>query len=122
MGLAADRGNGVRQRPGCHDTGGTSRCSACSRHCTHKLSGAKVRSPAVGYRGRMVGGTPEARLPHSRWRELGRLEPDRLAWIALAGLLLVGAAFLYHETRGTTLTWDDWGWVLERRGGGVDTF
>jgi hypothetical protein len=70
----------------------------------------------------MVGGRPAARLRHSRWRDLGRLEPDRLAWIALAVLLLVGAAFLYHETRGTTLTWDDWGWVLDRRGGGVDTF
>jgi hypothetical protein len=70
----------------------------------------------------MVGGTPKARLRHSRWRDLGRLEPDRLAWIAFAGLLLVGAAVLYYETRGTTLTWDEWGWVLDRRGGGLDTF
>jgi hypothetical protein len=50
------------------------------------------------------------------------MEPDRLAWIALAGLLVVGAAFIYYETRGTTLFSDEWGWALERRGGGLDTF
>ncbi|MDX6661585.1 MAG: hypothetical protein QOJ55_2407, partial [Solirubrobacteraceae bacterium] len=41
-------------------------------------------------------------MPHDRWRGLRRMEPDRLAWIALAGLLVVGAAFIYYETRGTT--------------------
>src|SRR3954454_3340829 len=54
------------------------------------------------------GATLKARLPNSRWRGLGRLEPDRLAWIALAGLLLVGAAILYYETRGTTFSTDEW--------------
>jgi hypothetical protein len=61
-------------------------------------------------------------LAHDRWRGPNRLEPDRLAWIALAGLLLVAAAFLYNETRDTTLWTDEWGWALDRRGGGLDTF
>jgi hypothetical protein len=51
-----------------------------------------------------------------------RLQQDRLAGIALAGLLLLGAAILYYETRGTTFSTDEWGWVLDRRGGGLDTF
>jgi len=38
--------------------------------------------------------------------------------------VLLGAAALLvvHETRGTTLWFDEWQWALERRGGGVDTF
>jgi hypothetical protein len=70
----------------------------------------------------MVGGTPKGRLLHSRLGGLGRLDPNRLVWIGLAGLLLVGAAFLYHETRGTTLWFDEWEWALDRRGGGLDAF
>jgi hypothetical protein len=50
------------------------------------------------------------------------MELDRAAWMGLVGLLLVGAAFLYYETRGTTLWVDEWGWALDRRGGGLDTF
>ncbi|HEV7461049.1 MAG TPA: hypothetical protein VGN78_10965 [Solirubrobacteraceae bacterium] len=69
-----------------------------------------------------AGATLSARISHGRWRGLTRLGPDRLAWIALAGLLVVGAAFLYYETRGTTLWTDEWTWALERRGGGLDTF
>ena len=61
-------------------------------------------------------------MPDDRLRGLRRMEPDRLAWIALAGLLVVGAAFIYYETRGTTPLADEWGWALERRGGGLDTF
>jgi hypothetical protein len=69
-----------------------------------------------------AGRTLRARIPHGRWRGLSRLESDRLAWIALGGLLLLGAVFLYYETRGTTISTDEWGWVLDRRGGGLDTF
>jgi hypothetical protein len=37
--------------------------------------------------------------------------------------MLVGAGlFLYHQTRGTTLWFDDWGWALHRRGGSVGTY
>jgi hypothetical protein len=47
---------------------------------------------------------------------------ERRAWIALAGLLAIAAVFLLHETRGTTLWFDEWTWALTRRGGGLDTF
>lgn len=43
-------------------------------------------------------------------------------WIALAGLLVVVGAYLLYITRGTTLWFDEWEWVAERRGGGVGTF
>src|SRR5215211_7153026 len=46
----------------------------------------------------------------------------RRAWIALLALLAVAAVFLLHETRGTTLWFDEWTWALTRRGSGVDTF
>jgi len=44
------------------------------------------------------------------------------AWHALALLLAVGAAFLLHENRGTTLWIDEWSWAFERRGNDVETF
>jgi hypothetical protein len=47
---------------------------------------------------------------------------ERRAWIALTGLLVLGGAFLLRETRGTTFWFDDWTWILGRRGAGVDTF
>ena len=43
-------------------------------------------------------------------------------WIALSLLLVLTAAFLYRETRGTTLWIDEWSWALDRRGGGLDTY
>ncbi len=43
-------------------------------------------------------------------------------WIALTLLLVLAAAFLYRETRGTTLWFDEWSWALRRRGSGLDTF
>lgn len=45
-----------------------------------------------------------------------------LAQIALVALLIAAAAFLYYQTRGTTLLPDDWKWALYRRGDNVDTF
>jgi hypothetical protein len=46
---------------------------------------------------------------------------SRIAWTALA-LLLVGTAVLvFYETRDTTLWFDEWPWALDRRGGGLET-
>jgi hypothetical protein len=53
-------------------------------------------------------------------RRLTRLEPSRLTWIALALLLAGTAVFLFRETRGTTLWFDEWSWAIDRRGGGLD--
>jgi hypothetical protein len=50
-----------------------------------------------------------------RWR-------DRYSWIALTALLAVAAALIWHETRGTTLWFDEWQWALYRRGNDLDTF
>jgi hypothetical protein len=50
-----------------------------------------------------------------RWR-------DRYSWIALTALLVVAAAFLWHETRGTTLWSDEWHWALYRRENDLGTF
>src|SRR5919199_2460546 len=47
---------------------------------------------------------------------------ERRAWIALAGLLAIAAVLLVHETRGTSLWFDEWTWALTRRGGDLDTF
>src|SRR2546430_385943 len=46
---------------------------------------------------------------------------DRAPWLALAALLLISALVLYHETRGTTLWFDEWEWALNRRGGSLAT-
>jgi hypothetical protein len=42
-------------------------------------------------------------------------------WIALSLLLVLTAAFLYRETRDTTFWFDEWTWVLDRRGGDLDS-
>lgn len=67
-------------------------------------------------------GVPKTRPVECGLRRGGRLEPDTLAWIALALLLLAMAPLLYVETRGATFWFDEWHWVLERRGNGVDAF
>lgn len=64
----------------------------------------------------------EASFRSAPRRALTRLRPATLTWIALALLLLVAAAFLFYETRGTTFWFDEWSWVLDRRGGDLDTF
>jgi hypothetical protein len=53
---------------------------------------------------------------------LTRLEPSTLAWMALAAMLLATGAWLFYETRGTTLWFDEWMWALDRRGNDVGTF
>jgi hypothetical protein len=55
-------------------------------------------------------------------RRLTRLEASRLTWIALAVLLASTAAFLLHETRGTTFWFDEWDWAMRRRGNDLGTF
>ena len=67
-------------------------------------------------------GVPKTRPVEGRLRRAARLEPDTLAWIALALLLLVATRFLYVETRGATFWFDEWQWVLERRGNDLDAF
>jgi len=47
---------------------------------------------------------------------------DGYSFIALGALLVVAAAFLWHETRGTTLWFDEWQWALYRRENDVGTF
>jgi hypothetical protein len=55
-------------------------------------------------------------------RRLTRLEASRLTWVALVVLLAAAAAFLLHETRGTTFWVDEWDWAMRRRGNDVGTF
>ena len=43
-------------------------------------------------------------------------------WIALALLFALTAAALLHETRGTTLWFDEWQWAMDRRGTDAATF
>jgi hypothetical protein len=51
-----------------------------------------------------------------------RLRPSTRALIVLGALLIATAAFLYYETRGTTFWFDEWIWVLHRRGNDLGTF
>jgi hypothetical protein len=73
-------------------------------------------------------GTPDpGRRDRSRsWSgqlaSLSRSPPEWWTWIALAALLLAGAALLAYETRGTTFWADEWQWILTRRGGGPASF
>jgi hypothetical protein len=47
--------------------------------------------------------------------EARRIQPSAAVWGGLVVLLLLAAVFLFHETRGTALWFDDWMWVLGRR-------
>jgi hypothetical protein len=50
------------------------------------------------------------------------LRSPALPWVALACLVVLCGAFLYHETRGTAMWFDEWIWVVHRRGGSLATF
>jgi hypothetical protein len=65
-----------------------------------------------------------AQLPPAIARVLDWAQPRRaaIAWVALGVMLLGVGAFLFHETRGTTLWRDDWTWALHRRGNDLGTF
>src|SRR5947209_3483538 len=51
-----------------------------------------------------------------RSRAVARFYTPTSWWLALGLLGLATALLLYHETRGTTLWFDEWIWVVQRRG------
>jgi hypothetical protein len=53
---------------------------------------------------------------------LARLRPSPRGWIGLCVFLVVGGAFLYHQTSGTTFWSDEWLWAQYRRGNDLGTF
>jgi hypothetical protein len=61
-------------------------------------------------------------VPYRSWRTATSLNADRLAGMALVLLLVLMGAFLYRETRETTLWFDEWIFVQDRRGSDLDTF
>src|ERR1700680_4819844 len=61
------------------------------------------------------------RLPRPRARWAAALSPAS-AWVALATLLVATGVLLYHETRGTTLWFDEWTWLLHRRGDSLGSY
>lgn len=65
--------------------------------------------------------------PAPRQRIARRIDREWLTssaagWCGLGLLLLVGAVFLYLETRKTTWWLDEWTWALYQRGGSLHTF
>jgi hypothetical protein len=61
-------------------------------------------------------------LQRRRDRPTPAARSARLAWVVL-GVLMVGAAgLIYHETRGTTLWFDEWTWLLHRRTNSLASF
>ena len=50
------------------------------------------------------------------------LTPDRLALPVLCLVAVASAAFIYHQTRGSSFSPDDLTWIGTRRGNGVATF
>src|SRR5436309_15596642 len=50
------------------------------------------------------------------------LRSARSAWLALAVLALCTGVLLFHETRGITAWFDEWIWLLTRRGNSVGSF
>lgn len=77
------------------------------------------RTLSIGVRERR---TVERSTVLERLRELERFDTTRTWWLALGTMLLVGAGFLYYETRGTTFWYDEWTWALTRRGSSLATF
>jgi hypothetical protein len=58
----------------------------------------------------------------ARLQALGQFDFAGRSTLALCVCLAAGGVLLYHETRGTTLWFDEWTWVLQRRGGSLSTF
>jgi multisubunit Na+/H+ antiporter MnhF subunit len=56
----------------------------------------------------------------SAWRR--RVDERRIQLGALALLLAATAVLVYHETRGTSFLFDEWSWILNRRGGSAATY
>jgi hypothetical protein len=63
-----------------------------------------------------------ARFAETQRRLQARIDVARLALPALLVLMVVAAALLLHETRGTTFWFDEWEWALGRRGNSLSTF
>lgn len=57
-----------------------------------------------------------------RWPGLSRGSPALTAWILLAILVVGSGALLYYLARGTTFWFDEWIWILYRRGNDLGTF
>lgn len=61
-------------------------------------------------------------LARRRGQLLAAARSPAAPWAALAVLVIGTGALLFHETRGTTLWFDEWTWLLHRRGGSLSTF
>src|SRR5947209_8249279 len=55
----------------------------------------------------------------SRWPGL---EDERLSWLVLAAGLLMTGGVVYHLTRGTNFWFDEWAWIVGRRGWSASAF
>lgn len=66
--------------------------------------------------------TTRVRFNDAQRRLSERIDPAWAVWTALAVLLVGMAVFLVHETSGTTFWFDEWLWVLGRRGNDLGTF
>ena len=69
-----------------------------------------------------AGNEAGAVLASRRLRADAVLRSPALPWTMLAVLALATGALLYHETRGTTLWFDEWLWLFQRRGGSLGSF
>lgn len=79
-------------------------------------------TPSVTTPGAPQAAPAQPREERGRPASAARLSPPWLAWVALAALLAVGGAFLYHETRDTTFWRDEFIWAQTRRGNSAGTF
>ncbi len=59
----------------------------------------------------------EGRIERAR----GLLRPGA-EWVVLGAVLMAAFVYLAWETRGNTLWFDEWEWLVNRRSGGVHTF
>jgi hypothetical protein len=66
--------------------------------------------------------TASARARRRAQLAFADLDPDRLARPALAVAVVAAGLLIYHLTRGSSFSPDDWIWINTRRGDGVGTF
>jgi hypothetical protein len=69
-----------------------------------------------------AGRDPVAGVQRGRAWSLAAIRSRHIVWIAMAALMIGTAGLLYHETRGTTLWFDEWTWLLHRRTGSLASF
>lgn len=70
----------------------------------------------------MASGELSQRRNYPLRERIARTSPSTRAWLLFGGLLILAAAFLLYETRGTTLWFDEWNYALYRRGHSLATF